>query len=136
MLCLVLVNKYLYIWLFLQIISNTDQNSNTDTCTFVISNSQNFCIHICIWTQSWYPVLRTAQCTLCFTSWQTCSIKHHLNFSGKNPAMLQLMHKGCLYKYSPLSVTREPFTLLSELKQCRVKRLAYSFTRQHNIITQ
>ena len=39
-------------------------------------------------------------------SWQTYSKRHHLNFCGKHPAMLQLMHEGCSYKYSPLSVAR------------------------------
>ena len=29
--------------------------------------------------------------------WQTCSIKHCLNFTGKHPAKLQLMHEGCSY---------------------------------------
>ena len=36
------------------------------------------------------------------TPWQTFSIKHHLNFSGKHSAMLQLIHVGCSYKYPPL----------------------------------
>ena len=40
-----------------------------------------------------YPVLRTAQSALHFTSWQICSIKHHLNFYGKHPSMQQLMYE-------------------------------------------
>ena len=32
-----------------------------------------------------YPVLRTAQSALHFTSWQTCSLRHHLGFSEKHP---------------------------------------------------
>ena len=33
-----------------------------------------------------YPILRTAQIAVHFTPWQTCPIKHRLNFSGKHPA--------------------------------------------------
>jgi len=29
-----------------------------------------------------------------YTSWQTCSIEHDLDFSGKNSAMLQLINIG------------------------------------------
>ena len=31
-------------------------------------------------------------------------IKHHHKSSGKHPAMLQLMHEGCLYEYPPLFI--------------------------------
>ena len=31
------------------------------------------------------------------TPWQTCSIKHHLKFFWKHPAMLQLMHEDYSY---------------------------------------
>ena len=41
--------------------------------------------------------------------------------------MLQLMHKGCSYTYPPLSTARYSFIQLSELEQCRVKKLAQSF---------
>ena len=37
-----------------------------------------------------YPVVRSVQSTLHFTPWQTCSTKHHLNFSGKYSATLHL----------------------------------------------
>ena len=41
--------------------------------------------------------------------------------------MLQLMREGCLYTYTPLSKTRYSFRQLSELEQCRVKKLAQGF---------
>ena len=33
-----------------------------------------------------YPILRIAQSAYTLLPWQTCSIRHHLNFSGKHPA--------------------------------------------------
>ena len=41
--------------------------------------------------------------------------------------MLQLMREGCSYTYSPLSIARYSFIQLSELEQCRVKKLAQDF---------
>ena len=41
--------------------------------------------------------------------------------------MLQLMRKGCSYKYPPLSIARYSFIQLSELEQCRVKKIAQHF---------
>ena len=41
--------------------------------------------------------------------------------------MLQLMREGCLYTYPPLSIARYSFVQLSELEQCRVKKLAQGF---------
>ena len=61
--------------------------------------------------------------------WQTSSIEHHLNCSGNQSAILQLMCKGCSYKYPPLSIARYSFMQLSELEQCRVNKLAQGFTR-------
>ena len=40
-----------------------------------------------------YPVLWTAQSTLHFTHWQTCSFQRYLNFSGKHSAKLQLLRE-------------------------------------------
>ena len=51
------------------------------------------CVNMCSYITQ-YPGLMTAQSALHFTSSQTCSIKHHVDFSGKHPAMLQLMHKS------------------------------------------
>ena len=50
-----------------------------------------------------YPVRRTAQSALHFTSWQTCSFQSHLNFSGKHSATLQL-HEDYSFTFPPLSV--------------------------------
>ena len=41
--------------------------------------------------------------------------------------MLQLMRESCLYTYPPLSVARYSFKQLSEIEQCRVKKLAQGF---------
>ena len=38
--------------------------------------------------------------------------------------MLQLMREDCPYIYPPLSIVRYPFIQLSELEQCRVKKIA------------
>ena len=75
-----------------------------------------------------YPVLRTVQGTLHFTSLtdlftQTPS---RLLWEASNH-MLQLMHEGCSYTYPPLSIARYSFIQLSELEQCRVKKLAQGF---------
>ena len=45
-----------------------------------------------------------------------------------------LMGEGCLYTYPPLSIARYSFIKLSELEQCRVKKLAQGFktTAQHS----
>ena len=48
-----------------------------------------------------YPVVWIAQSTLHFTIWQTYSIKHHLNFSGKHLATMQLM---CTTIYSQVLI--------------------------------
>ena len=53
-----------------------------------------------------YPILRTAQSTLHFTSWHIWSIEHHLDFCGKHPATLQLLPEGCSCKYLPLSIAK------------------------------
>ena len=39
--------------------------------------------------------------------------------------MLQLMREGCSYTYPPLSIVRYSFIQLSELEQCRVKKVAH-----------
>ncbi|KAK2178784.1 hypothetical protein NP493_530g00018 [Ridgeia piscesae] len=38
--------------------------------------------------------------------------------------MLQLMREGCSYTYPQLSIARYSFIQLSELGQCRVKKIA------------
>ena len=80
-----------------------------------------------------YPILRTVQSAVHFTP-VTCSIKHHLSFSRKNPAMLQLMHKDCSYKN--MSIAKYAFLQQNELEQCRVKTFTQGLTWQHMIRTQ
>ena len=79
-----------------------------------------------------HPVLGIAQGTLHFTPWQTCSIGHYLNFSLKNPAMLQLINAQRLFvhKYPPLSITSYFFIQLSELQQCRVNKTCPRFNTE------
>ena len=75
-----------------------------------------------------YTVLRTVQSALHFTSLtdlftQTTS---RLLWEAASSHMLQLM-QGCSYTYPPLSIARYAFIQLSELEQCRVKKLAQGF---------
>ena len=45
-----------------------------------------------------YPVLKDAQIVLHYTLWLICSVGHYLG--GKNLAILQLIHKGFIHKYT------------------------------------
>ena len=66
------------------------------------------CVCVCVCVSSYiaqYPVLELLKMLYTLLPWQICSIKHHLNFSGKYPAMLKLMCEGCSYKYPPLSIS-------------------------------
>ena len=63
------------------------------------------------------PILSIADNALQFISWHTYSLEHHIEFSGKHSAMLQLMHKKQFVdKYLPLCLGRHSFTQLSKLK--------------------
>ena len=84
-----------------------------------------------------YPVLRTVQSALHFTSptdlfTQTPS---QLLWEASSH-MLQLMREGCAYTYPPLSIARYSFIQPSELEQCRVNKLPKVFTLKHRIRTQ
>ncbi|KAI0226037.1 hypothetical protein LSAT2_023285 [Lamellibrachia satsuma] len=50
-----------------------------------------------------------------------------LDFSGKHSAMLHLLREDYLFKYPPLSVARDSFTQLSELRQRRGEQTCQSF---------
>ena len=81
-----------------------------------------------------YPVLMTAQSASHFTSLtdlftQTPS---RLLWEASNH-LLQLMRKGCSYT---LSIVRYSFIQLSELEQCRVKKLAHGFNTAARIQTR
>ena len=84
-----------------------------------------------------YPVLRTAQSALHFTSLTdlfTQTPSRLLWEASSN--MLQLMREGCSYTYPPLSIARYSFNQLSKLEQCRVKKLAQGFNAAARIRTQ
>ena len=75
-----------------------------------------------------YPVLRTVQSALYFTSMTDLfnQTQSQLLWEASSH-MLQFMRKGCSYTYPPLSIAGYSFIQLSELEQCRVKKLANSF---------
>ena len=75
-----------------------------------------------------YPVLRTAQSALHFTS-LTDLFTHtpsRLLWEASSH-MLQLMREGCSYTHPPLYVARYSFIQLSELEQCRVNKTCPRF---------
>ena len=75
-----------------------------------------------------YPGLRTAQSTLHFTSLTDLFTQTPSRLLWEASShMLQLMHEGCSYPYPPLSIARYSFIQLSELEQCRVKKIAQGF---------
>ena len=84
-----------------------------------------------------YPVLRTAQSALHFTSLTDLftHIPSRLLWEASSH-MLQLMREGCSYTYPPLSIVRYSFKQLSELEQCRVKKLAQGFNTAARIRTR
>ena len=75
-----------------------------------------------------YPVLGTVQSALHFTSLTDLFTQTPSRFLWEaSNHMLQLMREGCSYTYPPLSIARYSFIQLSELEQCRVKKLAEAF---------
>ena len=75
-----------------------------------------------------YPVPRTAQSALHFTSLTDLFTQTPSQLLWEASShMLQLMCEGCSYTYPPLSIFRFSFIQLSELEQCRVKKLAQGF---------
>ena len=75
-----------------------------------------------------YPVLSIAQSALHFTSLTDLFTQTPSRLLWEASShMLQLMREGCLYTYPPLSIARYSFIQLSELEQCRVKKLAQGF---------
>ena len=75
-----------------------------------------------------YPVLRTAQSALHFTSLTDLFTQTPSQLLWEASShMLQLMHEDGLYTYPPLSIASYSFIQLSELEQCRMKKLAQGF---------
>ena len=62
-----------------------------------------------------YPVRWTAQGTLHFTPWQTCSFRHQVDFSGKHSAILQLLHEYYSLTFPLPSIATYSSIQLSEL---------------------
>ena len=84
-----------------------------------------------------YPVLRTAQSALHFTSLTDLFTQTPSRLLWEASShMLQLMREGCSYTYPPLSIVRYSFKQLSELEQCRVKKLAQGFNAAARIRTR
>ena len=83
-----------------------------------------------------YRVLMTYDCSRGwhFSPWQTWSTEHHLNFSGKHSATLQLLpiHQWLLStaRYSFIQLIE-----LSELEQRKMNKFAHNSTQQHGIWT-
>ena len=75
-----------------------------------------------------YPVLRTVQSALHFTSLTDLFTQTPSRlFWEASSHMLQLMREGCSYSYLPRSIASYSFIQLSELEQGRVKKLAQGF---------
>ena len=84
-----------------------------------------------------YPVLGTVQNALHFTSLTDLFTQTPSRLLWEASShMLQLMHEGCSYTYPPLSIARYSFIQLSELEQCRVKKLAQGFNTAARIRTR
>ena len=86
---------------------------------------------------SQYPVIRTAQSAVQFTSLSDLFTQTPSRLLWEASShMLQLMREGCSYTYPPLSIARYSFIQLSELEQCRVKKLAQGFNTATRIRTR
>ena len=84
-----------------------------------------------------YPVLRTVQSALHFTSLTDLFTQTPSRLLWEASShMLQLMREGCSYTYPPLSIVSYSFIQLSELEQCRVKKLAQGFNTAARIRTR
>ena len=72
-----------------------------------------------------YPVLGTVQSALHFASLTDLFTQTPSRLLWEASShMLQLMREGCSCTYPSLSIARYSFIQLSELEQCRVKKLA------------
>ena len=118
--------------------------SDTLVCRNELSGSSvwiHFCLLKCTKKASsyiaHYPVLRTIQSTLHFTSLTELFTQTPFRLLWEASShMLQLMREGCSYTYPPLSIVRYSYTQLSELEQCSEKNLPMVLTPQHRIRTR
>ena len=84
-----------------------------------------------------YPVLRTVQSVLHFTSLTDLFTQTPSRLLWEASShMLQLMREGYSYTYPSLSIARYLFIQLSELEQCRLKKLAQGFNTSARIRTR
>ena len=75
-----------------------------------------------------YPVLRAAQSALHFTSLTDLFNQTPFQLLWETSShILQLMRECCSYTYPPLSIASYSYIQLSELEQCRMKKLAEGF---------
>ena len=110
------------LWTF-HITCNKYKCNLIDTVTVTIYKRQKASSYI-----AQYPVLRTVQSALHFTSLTDLFTQTPSRLLWEASShMLQLMREGCSYTYPPLSIARYSFIQLSELEQCRVKKLAQGF---------
>ena len=58
--------------------------------------------------------------------WQTCLFRHQLDFSGKNSAMLQLLHEDYSLTFPLLSIARCSYIQLRELGRTKICKLVNS----------
>ena len=68
------------------------------------------CFYIALYLVTW-----TAQSTLHFTPWQTCSFRHQLDFSGKHSSHASITSEDYSFTFPPLSIVMYSFKQLSEL---------------------
>ena len=100
-----------------------DGPSNKAACRLVVSTLKKTSSYI-----AQYPVLRTVQSALHFTSLTDLFTQTPSRLLWEASShMLQLMREGCSYTYPPLSMASYSVIQLSELEQCRVKQLAEGF---------
>ena len=67
-----------------------------------------------------YPVRWTAQSTVHFTPWQTCSFRHQLDFSRKHSIHAVITREG-IFIFLPPSISRYSFIHLSWGNMERIK---------------
>ena len=68
-----------------------------------------------------------------FSAWQTCPLRHQLDFSGKYSAKLQLMREDYSLTFSPLSVARYSFIQLGQLERHGQRENAHASKQQQRV---
>ena len=110
--------------------SSTSTITPSLVATHYVNKTFDFCFSVLVKSSyiAQYPVLRTIQSVLHFTSLTDLFTQTPSRLLWEASShMLQLMCEGCSYTYPPLSIARYSFIQLSELEQGRVKKLARGF---------